>query len=31
VSPGAPLWMAGIVLWIAAVMAGKLPARGRAS
>jgi len=30
VSPGAPLWMAGIVLWIAALMAGKRPARERA-
>jgi len=30
VSPGAPLWMAGIVLWIAALYAGKLTARERA-
>jgi len=27
VSPGAPLWMAGIVLWIAALATRKLPAR----
>jgi multidrug resistance protein len=27
VSPGAPLWMAGIVLWIAALAAGRLPRR----
>ena len=26
-SPGAPLWMAGIVLWIAALAARRLPAR----
>jgi len=28
VSPGAPLWMAGIVLWIAALAAARLPRRG---
>jgi multidrug resistance protein len=27
VSPGAPLWMAGIVLWIAALAAARLPRR----
>src|SRR5262249_17922902 len=29
VSPGAPLWIAGAVLWIAALAAARLPASGR--
>jgi predicted MFS family arabinose efflux permease len=30
VAPGAPLWMAGAVLLVAAIAAARIPVRGRA-